>query len=148
MGANGNTMLTPLFLSPPSPSIHSSSHNSTQIDARVAQAAEVERRKIATATMFSVIHQSVVKMSRKMEGEIRRKNFVTPINYLELVSGYKELLAEKRKELGDAADKLANGLEKIDDTRVKVCACVCGNGGGGGGGSLGDVPLVLNHMTT
>ena len=82
----------------------------------------MERRKLATATMFSVIHQSVVKMSRKMEGEIRRKNFVTPINYLELVSGYKELLAEKRKELGDAADKLANGLEKIDDTRVKVSA--------------------------
>ena len=32
------------------------------------------------------------------------------------------LMAEKSKELGDAANKLKNGLEKIDDTREKVCA--------------------------
>lgn len=30
------------------------------------------------------------------------------------------LLYEKKKELGDAADKLRNGLSKIDDTREKV----------------------------
>ena len=30
------------------------------------------------------------------------------------------LLREKRKELGDAASKLRNGLDKIDDTRAKV----------------------------
>ena len=30
------------------------------------------------------------------------------------------LLQEKRKELGDAASKLRNGLDKIDDTRAKV----------------------------
>ena len=30
------------------------------------------------------------------------------------------LLYEKRKELGDAASKLRNGLDKIDDTRAKV----------------------------
>ena len=29
-------------------------------------------------------------------------------------------MAEKSKELGDAANKLKNGLEKIDDTREKV----------------------------
>ena len=31
------------------------------------------------------------------------------------------LLQEKKKELGDAAGKLKNGLEKIDETRTKVC---------------------------
>lgn len=30
------------------------------------------------------------------------------------------LLEEKRKELGDAANKLKNGLSKIDETRAKV----------------------------
>ena len=30
------------------------------------------------------------------------------------------MLHEKRKELGDAASKLRNGLDKIDDTRAKV----------------------------
>ena len=30
------------------------------------------------------------------------------------------LFEEKRKEIGDAANKLKNGLSKIDETRVKV----------------------------
>ena len=34
------------------------------------------------------------------------------------------LLAEKQKELGDAANKLRNGLEKIDDTRKKASRCL------------------------
>lgn len=33
---------------------------------------------------------------------------------------FRRLLGEKRKELGDAANKLKNGLYKIDDTRAKV----------------------------
>lgn len=33
-------------------------------------------------------------------------------------------MTEKSKELGDAANKLKNGLEKIDDTREKVCCIV------------------------
>ena len=32
----------------------------------------------------------------------------------------KRLLYEKRKELGDSANKLKNGLFKITDTRIKV----------------------------
>eukprot|EP00439_Symbiodinium_sp_Y106_P074245 s170_g14.t1 len=52
-------------------------------------------------------------------------NYVTPTNYLELVQGYmgmlKDLVArDKQKELGSAADKLRNGLSKLDDARVQV----------------------------
>lgn len=72
------------------------------------------------AEVFVVVHRSVVDMSARMLMEVKRYNYVTPTNYLELVSGYQTLLAEKKKELGDAASKLRNGLEKIDDTRAKV----------------------------
>ncbi|ERE69395.1 dynein heavy chain 6, axonemal-like protein [Cricetulus griseus] len=56
----------------------------------------------------------------KMLLELRRYNYVTPTNYLELVSGYKKLLAEKRQELLDQTNKLRTGLFKIDETREKV----------------------------
>lgn len=72
------------------------------------------------ATIFMTIHRSVMDMSKQMLFEMKRHNYVTPTNYLELVSGYKGLLDGKRKELGDAALKLRNGLSKIDDTREKV----------------------------
>jgi dynein heavy chain len=63
---------------------------------------------------------SVLETSSRMIQEIKRFNYVTPINYLELVNGYRDLLKEKRKEIGDAAYKLRNGLSKLDDTRTNV----------------------------
>ncbi|XP_043933259.1 dynein axonemal heavy chain 2 [Protopterus annectens] len=72
------------------------------------------------AHMFVTMQRSVVDYSMKMKLELRRHNYVTPTNYLELVSGYKQLLAEKRKELGEQVSKLQNGLFKIDETRKKV----------------------------
>ncbi|XP_066267393.1 dynein axonemal heavy chain 2-like isoform X1 [Branchiostoma lanceolatum] len=76
--------------------------------------------KPAVAQVFVVMHRSVVDFSARMLLEMKRHNYVTPTNYLELVSGYKELLYEKRKEIGDEINKLRNGLMKIDDTRAKV----------------------------
>ncbi|EGD81605.1 dynein heavy chain 2 [Salpingoeca rosetta] len=79
-----------------------------------------ERLRSAVLSTFAVIQQSVLTASQQMLDEVKRHNYVTPTNYLELVTGYRLLLAEKRKELGDAADKLINGLDKIDETREKV----------------------------
>ncbi|KAK2860339.1 hypothetical protein Q7C36_004505 [Tachysurus vachellii] len=72
------------------------------------------------ACIFVTMHQSVVQFSQRMKLELKRHNYVTPTNYLELVSGYKKLLAEKRNELGEQVSKLRNGLFKIDETRSKV----------------------------
>lgn len=48
-----------------------------------------EKLKPAIAKMFSVMHKSVSEYSQKMLDELKRHNYVTPTNYLELVSGYK-----------------------------------------------------------
>uniref|UniRef100_A0A8B9RG35 Dynein, axonemal, heavy chain 2 n=1 Tax=Astyanax mexicanus TaxID=7994 RepID=A0A8B9RG35_ASTMX len=80
----------------------------------------VEKTKVAR--IFVTMHQSVAQFSQRMKLELKRHNYVTPTNYLELVSGYKKLLAEKRAELGEQVSKLRNGLFKIDDTRSKVAA--------------------------
>lgn len=42
------------------------------------------------ASIFVTTHQSVAQMSSRMKLELRRHNYVTPTNYLELVSGYKK----------------------------------------------------------
>ncbi|CAO2643769.1 Dynein axonemal heavy chain 2 [Lemmus lemmus] len=75
-------------------------------------------RKVAQ--IFVTMHWSVAQYSQKMLLELRRHNYVTPTNYLELVSGYKKLLGEKRQELLDQTNKLRTGLFKIDETREKV----------------------------
>lgn len=45
------------------------------------------------AQMFANMHSSVVLCSKQMLVEMRRKNYVTPTNYLELVDGYKKSVA-------------------------------------------------------
>ncbi|KAG7305961.1 hypothetical protein JYU34_008524 [Plutella xylostella] len=48
--------------------------------------------------------------------EMRRTNYVTPTNYLELVAGYKDMLNSKRVEIALQANKLRNGLGKVEET--------------------------------
>uniref|UniRef100_A0A1I8HFN9 AAA domain-containing protein n=1 Tax=Macrostomum lignano TaxID=282301 RepID=A0A1I8HFN9_9PLAT len=81
---------------------------------------EEENIKPALSRTFSFMQKSVSEYSRRMLLEMKRYNYVTPTNYLELVSGYKKLLAEKRQELYSSSQKLKNGLSKIDETREKV----------------------------
>ncbi len=55
-----------------------------------SEGGEVKSMRQNVASVFVVCHRSVVEMSERMLFEIRRHNYVTPSNYLELVSGYKK----------------------------------------------------------
>uniref|UniRef100_A0A0X3PBI3 Dynein heavy chain 2 n=1 Tax=Schistocephalus solidus TaxID=70667 RepID=A0A0X3PBI3_SCHSO len=79
-----------------------------------------KKMKPGVARAFAIMHGSVARMSERMLSELRRHNYVTPTNYLELVSGYKKMLLSKRIKLSDQANKLKSGLGKIDETREKV----------------------------
>lgn len=72
------------------------------------------------STVFAEMHLSVINSSSRMLLELKRYNYVTPTNYLELVKGYRHLLKEKSGELGASASKLANGLAKLEDAREQV----------------------------
>ena len=50
---------------------------------------EVTELQKNVATVFVTMHRSVVEVSERMLFEMKRHNYVTPTNYLELVSGYK-----------------------------------------------------------
>ncbi|GLG99034.1 Dynein heavy chain, cytoplasmic, partial [Gryllus bimaculatus] len=76
--------------------------------------------RTSVAKIFATVHHSVSDCSNEMRRQMKRHNYVTPVNYLELVVGYKSMLAEKRHSVKLSADKLRNGLFKIDETRAKV----------------------------
>ncbi|XXQ31513.1 AAA+ ATPase domain-containing protein [Plasmodiophora brassicae] len=72
------------------------------------------------AGVFCTAHLEVQACAVRMAQELLRFTYVTPTNYLDLVSGYRKLLIEKRIQLGDAADKLRNGLSKLDESKTQV----------------------------
>jgi dynein heavy chain len=76
------------------------------------------RAKISS--VFSVIHLSAQDFSDKMLQQLKRHNYITPTHFLELSKGYRVILTEKRTELGNGRDKLANGLAKLVEARDGV----------------------------
>lgn len=48
-----------------------------------------ERMRDGIAATFSLIHETVSQFSSRMAAEMKRYNYVTPVNFLELVAGYK-----------------------------------------------------------
>ena len=74
----------------------------------------------AVASMCVDIHTSVAETSERFFQELRRKFYTTPKSYLDLINLYTSLLAEKREELGNARDRLLNGLMKLDETNELV----------------------------
>jgi len=67
----------------------------------------------SVSNVFAVVHSSVIKSSDRLLEELKRNNYVTPTNYLELVKGYLVLLGEKRKTLEDGIAKFRNGLRSL-----------------------------------
>ena len=72
------------------------------------------------STTFAETQTSVLIESKSMQARLGRTNYVTPTNYLSLVTGYCKLLKEKRTTVGDQAYKLRNGLDKLADTATQV----------------------------
>lgn len=48
-----------------------------------------DKLKEDVSLTFATVHDSVCKCSKVMANEMKRHNYVTPTNYIELVSGYK-----------------------------------------------------------
>uniref|UniRef100_A0A8C4NGX1 Dynein heavy chain AAA module D4 domain-containing protein n=1 Tax=Eptatretus burgeri TaxID=7764 RepID=A0A8C4NGX1_EPTBU len=58
-------------------------------------------------------HQSTIRVSEKYHSILRRRNYVTPTSYLELILTYKSLLNGKREEVSLKRNRYALGLEKL-----------------------------------
>lgn len=70
--------------------------------------------------MVMYVHKSVEDVSNEYFDALKRKNYVTPTSYLELLSTYEKLLAEKREEVGGLCQRLSVGLDKLITTGEEV----------------------------
>ena len=66
------------------------------------------------------IHLSVSDMAERFYSELRRRYYITPKSYLDLIVLYTKLLGEKRAEFEQARDRLLNGLKKLAETNAMV----------------------------
>jgi dynein heavy chain, axonemal len=70
--------------------------------------------------MVQFYHSSTSKWSKEFLAKLKRHYYVTPTSYIELITTFKKLLDEKRKEVQADIFKYENGYEKIIKTENSV----------------------------
>jgi dynein heavy chain len=85
-----------------------------------SQDLELDEHLEAVVLMFQAIHQSVEKKSVEFFEILRRRNYVTPTSYLELLGSFKTLLTFKREEVDTMRRRLQIGLDKLTTTKAQV----------------------------
>ncbi|XP_017758914.1 PREDICTED: dynein heavy chain 1, axonemal-like, partial [Eufriesea mexicana] len=87
---------------------------------------DIQDESITENVLMSIVrmcqhmHSSVIDASALYLKELSRHNYVTPTSYLELLSGYGDLLNKKKMELQSAANRLSTGLDKLASAEVEV----------------------------
>lgn len=102
LGTQENVSAPHLWHPAPGPLLRPSSTHPHSAFSILSHGPQIHRK---VAKIFVTMHWSVARYSQKMLLELRRHNYVTPTNYLELVSGYKRCAeawrAGRPGELGD-----------------------------------------------
>ena len=60
-----------------------------------------------------MVHQDVEVTAESFFDELRRRVYVTPKNFLGLMESLEVTLMNKRKEVKQSYDRLANGVHKL-----------------------------------
>jgi dynein heavy chain len=70
--------------------------------------------------MVQEFHTTTDAGSKKFQRELGRIYYVTPTSYLELISTFDKLLAQKRTEVANLRDRYGNGYKTLVSTEEKV----------------------------
>ncbi|KAK2157592.1 hypothetical protein LSH36_188g04054 [Paralvinella palmiformis] len=73
-----------------------------------------------TVIMCKHFHQTIRALSERYFETMRRRNYVTPTSYLELIKTFKNLLGKKRLELLTHKDRYVVGLEKLEFSESQI----------------------------
>ena len=81
---------------------------------------ELGKFEKSTVDMFKRVHISVETASNNFYDVLRRRNYVTPTSYLELLSSFGKLIDMKRQETSVKQNRLQIGLDKLAETKRLV----------------------------
>ncbi|TPP50205.1 Dynein heavy chain and region D6 of dynein motor family protein [Leishmania donovani] len=70
--------------------------------------------------LFVFLHDTTNQRAEQMRVQIRRHTYVTPSSFIDLVRGFRSMLHSKRIDIIEQRDKLANGMSKLEETKVTV----------------------------
>ncbi|CCW65070.1 unnamed protein product [Phytomonas sp. EM1] len=85
-----------------------------------AESDETDEMLNTICDMFVYMHDTTGERSQQMREHLHRYNYVTPSSYLDLVRGFRTMLTKKCEDITEQRDKLANGMSKLEETKLTV----------------------------
>lgn len=79
---------------------------------------EEHRTNIISHLVFT--HQNVTRAATRFAEELRRYYYVTPKNYLDYISNYRQQLAYNSKRISNSTKRLEGGLQKLIEAAAAV----------------------------
>lgn len=76
------------------------------------------RQGVAECCMYT--HKTVESACDKFYDNLRRKVYITPKSYIDMIDAYKSLLKLKSEELTYSKNKLSNGLFKLKEANELI----------------------------
>lgn len=74
---------------------------------------ESDKTRSSIVDLCQKFHQDVIVLSEQFMTSLKRRNYVTPTSYLELIIAFKQNLDMKREEVSNARQRYVIGLEKL-----------------------------------
>ena len=74
----------------------------------------------AFADVCKEVHISANEEANKFEAMLKRKVYTTPKSYLDMLKLYLVLLEKKQDEMQEKTERLAGGLEKLEQASMQV----------------------------
>jgi dynein heavy chain len=79
-----------------------------------------EKTRNSCSELLQYFHSTTIKWAETFYNKLRRKYYVTPISYLEMISSFLNLLAEKRDHVMKDRNKYDKGYDQIITTEKKI----------------------------
>merc|ERR1719506_800825 len=79
-----------------------------------------EDRREKCVEMCQLFHTSTFALAEKMFSALKRRFYVTPTAFLELINTFKNLIGQQVKAVGGLRDKYTGGLDKLGTTEKSV----------------------------
>lgn len=79
---------------------------------------KLEDKSVSKACVIA--HDLIEQLSENFNMETRRKVFVTPKNYIELITLFNHLLASQKNKSNSSISKLSNGVYKLEEASAII----------------------------
>lgn len=79
-----------------------------------------DQYKKPLAAMAGFSFDLAKKEAERMASELKRIYYVTPTNFIEMLTSYEKILLSKRSEIQKQIKKLSNGLDKLEESAKTV----------------------------